>query len=297
MRKITARCALAVTLAAAAAAQHAVAAEATTVTAYTSEAYGPVVEIVGEPNEANVVRVSLEEDWFVITDDRAITSRAIGCWRIGANSVACPPGRIWVNLGDLNDSFAPVGTGSSEIIVDGGPGADRLEGSIGDDTLRGNGGDDTLLGAFGADKLYGGDGVDVLDGGPGGDGPVEFNTDNGDLLSGGSGQDKANFSTHSTGVAVALDDQANDGAWGEQDNVRTDVENLNGSEHGDWLQGSASANRMWGRGGWDRMYGLAGNDTLNARDAASDGMVDCGAGTDVATIDPGDPAAACESVS
>lgn len=120
-------------------------------------------------------------------------------------------------------------------------------------------------------------------------------TDRGDVLSGGSGQDRADFSNHSTGVAVALDDVANDGAWGEEDNVKPDVEHLTGSEHGDFLVGSALANRMSGGPGWDRMFGLEGNDALNARDGEKDGMVDCGPGSDDARIDPGDPPVDCES--
>jgi Ca2+-binding RTX toxin-like protein len=90
-------------------------------------------------------------------------------------------------------------------------------------------------------------------------------TNNGpDEVIGGPGIDKVTYLQHFFGVHVSLDDVANDGtrAGAEGDNIRSDVENLEGSFAGDTLIGSANANQIRGMFGSDQLYGLGGNDTF-----------------------------------
>jgi Ca2+-binding RTX toxin-like protein len=189
------------------------------------------------------------------------------------------------------------GEGGADLLY-GNAGADILDGGNDNDVLHGGADRDHLLGGYGRDDLAGEAGPDRLDGGPGDD-PLEALYDAGDLLSGGTGEDEADYSTHDTGVWVQLDDLANDGAgggWGEHDFVTPDVENLTGSDQSDLLAGNASANRISGRDGSDWMYGLAGEDVLNSRDGEIDETVNCGSDLDFAIVDPGDPVVGCESV-
>jgi hypothetical protein len=167
-----------------------------------------------------------------------------------------------------------------------------LTGTDGPDVLAGGGGDDTLSGLGGNDRLRGGGGNDTLDGGPGADD-----------MAGGSGRDAVSYA-QSTGVVVSLDDLANDGAPGEQDNAQTDIEDIFGGPGNDDLRGNAGANtidggagddRLRGGGGRDSLFGGDGADRLDSRDGVADAL-DCGAGEDVALVDSRDSIASCEVV-
>jgi hypothetical protein len=118
---------------------------------------------------------------------------------------------------------------------------------------------------------------------------------------------------HDTGVAVTLDDTADDGAPGEHDRVRGSV---SGTPYADVLTGSAGADTIDGRGGDDVIDGGAGDDTLlggtggdtitggdgndsvtadpagttgddivHVEDAQADGAVTCGRGSDAVSAD------------
>jgi hypothetical protein len=153
---------------------------------------------------------------------------------------------------------------------------ETLTGADQDDAIYGRGGNDALLGAAGNDTLDGGAGADDL--------------------RGGTGQDAAAYAAAPAGVAVTLDELANDGMAGERDNVHRDVEDLYGSPFADTLAGSRARNTLdggggddvlTGRGGTDGLYGGPGDDTIDAFDARVD-KVDCGPGTDTVTIFPAD---------
>ncbi|NHC44531.1 calcium-binding protein [Motilibacter aurantiacus] len=131
-------------------------------------------------------------------------------------------------LGDTirleNDNELPV------MTIDGGDGDDTL--AAGDRAVETT---LTLLGGPGRDTLAGGPLADVLDGGPGDDsesggaGPDRFvqgGAPNGaDTLTGGADVDVADYSGRAVGsVRVTPDDVADDGAAGESDDVRSDVE-------------------------------------------------------------------------
>jgi parallel beta-helix repeat protein len=199
-------------------------------------------------------------------------------------------------------------------ILDGGAGIDQISdqdsgqliGGTGNDTLTGAFGKDSLAGGDGTDSLMGGGGVDTLRGGTGAD-----------SMSGGSEIDTADYSSAPTGVTVTIDGHANDGASGEGDNVRGDVENVLGGNFADTLRGNSANNQLNGRGGADLLVGavgndlliggpdaddlrgLAGQDRLTANDGAADTAINCGDGLgERADIDGGvdPPPSGCETV-
>ena len=196
--------------------------------------------------------------------------------------------------GDADDGEA----GEGDLIVNaealiGGAGNDALAGNAGPNTLIGGpgadqmialGGKDILIGEAGADTLLGGTGDDGFDGGAGGD-----------IFAGGGGFDVVDYSSRRTGVRVDLDGVRDDGARGERDNVRADVEGVIGGRAGDALIGNRRANSLAGAGGndiliggggRDGLWGKAGADRLYARDGAVD-YVHGGRGSDRASVDRG----------
>lgn len=159
-----------------------------------------------------------------------------------------------------------------------------ITGTDGNDTINGSPAGEAIYGGAGDDDVLAGGGDDDLDGGPGAD-----------VLSGGDGSDSVAYSGGAT-IDVSLDGVANDGAANERDDVGNDVEDLFGSDGPDKLVGNAAANTLDGGAGDDRITGGAGSDTLlggdgddviDSRDGQRDN-VDCGPGTDTATIDRGD---------
>jgi Ca2+-binding RTX toxin-like protein len=71
---------------------------------------------------------------------------------------------------------------------------------------------------------------------------------------------------------------------------------LNGGEGLDILRGGPGHEILAGGTGRDQMYGGGGDDDIDARDGRADEVVDCGAGNDRATVDPGEPTIDCEDV-
>jgi Ca2+-binding RTX toxin-like protein len=150
-----------------------------------------------------------------------------------------------------------TGTASANTLVGGG-GNDRLAGADGLDLLTGGAGNDVLQGGAGADGLSGGDGNDGLDGGTASD-----------ALDGGAGDDQAVYSARTGAVTVTLDGEPDDGAQGENDRIKTNVE------------GAATG---------------AGADKLDTRDDVA-GDVSCGRGRDELMADTADRVDAdCEQV-
>ncbi len=212
----------------------------------------------------------------------------------------------WVLLGAGNDSFSgslPVPRTGTGYAVTGGAGADLLQGSSGPDVLRGGSGDDTLSGDAGNDYLVGGKGSDTF--------------------RGGTGEDSVDYGSYATarGVAVSLDNRANDGTRTERDNVHSDVERvvatrgvdvLTGDARNNTLDGVAGADVVRGRGGDDRLrndtiafprvhararlYGGHGNDILLVANGHGGDLVSCGPGNDTVHMDPGDTSRHCEHV-
>lgn len=180
-----------------------------------------------------------------------------------AVSYAARTAPVVVRLDDFSGD-GEVGEGDnvrSDIEnVTGGPAGDLLYGSEsanvlvggpGRDLVDGLGGNDTLYGFDGDDSLDGGGGHDRLDGGPGGD-----------VLAGGTDIDTVSYAARARPVLVRLDDQPNDGEAGEVDNVRPDVESVQGGSGADTLVGGAADNELLGFSGDDLLDGGGGNDTL-----------------------------------
>ena len=128
--------------------------------------------------------------------------------------------------------------------------------------------------------------------------------DGADVVSGGDGIDEADYSLASPRVVVTLDDVPGDGVDGENDDVRSDVEDVFGTGGDDVLVGDADANQLsggagsddlTGGGGFDALYGGDGVDLLRARDGNPE-RVDCGADNDFAVVDAFDRVSGCDSL-
>lgn len=196
-----------------------------------------------------------------------------------AISYATRGGAVNVDLGSpAGDGEAGEGDDVAADVeqVTGGGGDDRLTGTGAANTLIGGGGKDRLAGGAGLDLLAGGEGDDLLDGGPGADtllgGEGGDQLDGGlaaDSLDGGGGDDQAVYSARREGVRVTLDGEPDDGAPGEGDRIKTNVEGVAGG---------------------------AGADRLDTRDGAA-GDVTCGGGRDDLMADADDRVdASCEEV-
>jgi Ca2+-binding RTX toxin-like protein len=227
---------------------------------------------------------------------------------------------------NISPNTETVFSGKGDDVLIGSPLTDHLFGGDGDDFISGHAGNDTVVGQAGSDDLFGGEGddgliggggsqnvgdlADRLSGGPGDDvlsgslGDDLLHADPGaDDLSGGDGTDAVSYFAHTSPVTVDLDGvDYDDGAEGEGDSVRADVENLFGGTGNDRLTGNAAANMIRGYEGDDEIDGLAGpdalfggtgGDTLRSQDGAVDSD-DCGDGTDTAIADAGDVRIACE---
>ncbi len=156
-------------------------------------------------------------------------------------------------LGEGDNVIGPIvgiGGGSGNDYLESGPVTRSLFGGDGDDTLVGNPERNFLDGGAGADQLLAGDGTDSLSGGAGAD-----------VLSGGGGLDEVTYG----GIAplrLSIGDGPNDGAAGEGDDIRDDVESLVGGQGDDVLIGDAHANRLNGYAGRDVLRGGDGADEL-----------------------------------
>jgi hypothetical protein len=191
--------------------------------------------------------------FFTLTDTTATFSAGSGCTMVSPHEAHC------------TSVFAlrVRGLDGNDVITNNtGANAD-LHGGTGDDRLIGGSADDRLIGEFGAD-----------------------------VLMGGGGSDTASYADTSirAGVRADLDGATGDdggpedGPPGARDTIGADVENLEGSSHGDVLIGNAGPNIITnGMGdGTDQIQGLGGDDQLSGRGG---GTVDGGTGADHCTSD------------
>ena len=70
------------------------------------------------------------------------------------------------------------------------------------------------------------------------------------------------FCARAGALFISLDNLANDGRAGEGDNVRSDIENVQGGSGNDTIVGSAVANTLNGGSGNDTITGNGGDDSL-----------------------------------
>ena len=176
--------------------------------------------------------------------------------------------------------------------------------------------DAPLFGTPNADVMIGGGGDDQLGGGGGGDRFLAIPGDGTDDYHGGPGRDTIDYSGHTRPVLVDLDNVADDSELGENDNVRSNVENVVGGAGDDSIKSLGAHSTLDGRGGDDHLVGGFGPDTLiGGSDVdrieggtesdviiSADGNQDtviCGDGVDSVTADlssPTDLMTGCETV-
>jgi Ca2+-binding RTX toxin-like protein len=212
-------------------------------------------------------------------------------------------GPLTVTLDGVANDGAP-GEADNNIRVEsvtGGQAADTLTGSTGSNVIFGGPGNDTIDGLGGIDLLLGEAGNDSISGGPGATATVSDS----DFIEGGPGIDTVHYDTRAVPLTITIDAVGNDGAAGENDNVRATVENVVGGSAGDTVTGSADANvidgangndRITGGAGTDTLSGGAGDDTINGVDqVAFNDELDGGAGAaDTCIADGGDDKVNCE---
>lgn len=170
----------------------------------------------------------------------------------GANLIAEVDGKTKSFAASSVSKIKVYGLDGNDVITIGsGVKATRLDGGNGNDVLNGGSLNDTLLGGTGNDQLKGNAGNDLLDGGTGAD-----------KVFGGSGRDLASYFSRTKPLTISLDDVANDGEAGEVDNIRVDVEDVEGGAGNDVIRGNSLANQLRGNDGRDSLYGGKGNDSL-----------------------------------
>jgi serralysin len=162
--------------------------------------------------------------------------------------------------------------------IDGSPSGDVLEGhslDLGFEVFQGGAGNDRISGNGGQDRFIErgeATGADVISGGAGADDVLEYG-----------------FSLFTPrrdrGVRVTLDGVADDGAPGEGDNVKGDIEQFLLTQHADTFIGTGLK---------EVVNSLEGGDFIDGRGGADD--IDCDEGRDTALLYPGDVRRGCESV-
>ena len=195
--------------------------------------------------------------WFDTTRDVTISLDGV------AND-----GEVGENDQISNDIENLEGGGGDDAVI-GNDFANTLRGNGGDDRIFGKGGDDFIDGGAGDDALRGEGGNDTLDGGVGAD----------DFI-GGPGIDTATYRTRSRfqPVVVTINDQANDGGQRERDNIRTDMEIVEGGQGDDNITGSNLANTLLGGLGNDSLQGSGGDDVMDGE--FGNDVLDGGLGND-----------------
>ena len=200
-----------------------------------------------EPGEINDVTIERAGGLFRITDSTAPLDTADAeCDQVNDHLVRCGAAEVDTIDGvgrDQSDEITVIAARPATLT--GGSGGDTLEGGDGNDVLIANSGgpftfqSETLRGGAGSDELrgtttsgistqmFGGPGDDTLIGGRGFD---NMTGDEGaDEFIGGLQNDSVGYSDAPAGVTVTMNDVANDGPPGENDNVHSDVETLSGS--------------------------------------------------------------------
>jgi Ca2+-binding RTX toxin-like protein len=148
-----------------------------------------------------------------------------------------------------------IGSDHADAPLFGTPGSDTMLGMGGDDAVAGGGGDDLFLNSAVRD------GRDDYHGGP--------------------GHDTINYGARTQQLLIDLDNVADDGEAGENDNVRTNIESVIGGSAGDVITGDSGFDVLLGGPGADQLNGSGGDDLFMAGRVADGGdRIDGGQGKD-----------------
>jgi Ca2+-binding RTX toxin-like protein len=160
------------------------------------------------------------------------------------------PAGITVTLNNKpDDGAACPGTGCEGDNVMGD--IESIAGTPFNDSLTGNGLRNLFDPSVGVNTVFGKGGDDVF-----------FEGGGKDDFTGGKGFDLASYQRDDLGVDVRLDGLPNDGPPGDHDNIREDVEGVEGGTGGDHLTGNVKPNLLRGGFGDDTVNGGGGNDVL-----------------------------------
>jgi Ca2+-binding RTX toxin-like protein len=172
------------------------------------------------------------------------------------------PNKVYLFGGDGGDTLT-AGSGTYNDL-EGGNNNDVLNGGENPDNLYGNAGADTLNGGLEGDYLYPGPDNDTVNGG---DGPDQIYCtdafpDGNDVFNGGGGSDYVTYYTRTANLHLTIDGLANDGQSGETDNIKLDVERIQGGQGADTITGSDANNTLDGYLGADTIHGGLGDDNV-----------------------------------
>ncbi len=175
-----------------------------------------------------------------------------------------------LNGGGGNDKLQDFS--SAPRTLDGGEGNDVMFGSDGNDTMNGGNGNDEVDGEGGNDSVSGGGGDDKLFG-------DHFKAPGSDVVDGGPGFDRIidDYPVGEGPVTVTLDNVANDGRAGENDNL-IGIEQIEGPP-GTYVGSDAAETFTVGAAGQtSSVSGGGGNDTITTLNGSD--QVNGGAGDD-----------------
>ena len=253
----------------------------------TASVAGGTLTFTAASNEANDVIVETDGPVFRVFDGRAPVTAGAGCVQRSPHRVNCDTAGVTLVrvLAADGDDIVETLIGTTDADLSGGRGTDELTSSDGDDTLSAGKGGSGLT--FTLERLSGGDGQDTLNGGLGpgggtimGGGPGDDEVLGGpgfdnlvgdlgaDVIEGGPGADTVFYFSAVAGVNVTVGSGANDGEPGEGDDVRSDVELVQGGSFNDVLIGNGRDNVLLGNDGQDTLEGRDGTDALFGGNAA-----------------------------
>ncbi|MGH2837685.1 MAG: calcium-binding protein, partial [Thermoleophilaceae bacterium] len=188
-----------------------------------------VLTVASARNLNSNMRIEQSGDVVTVSDANPIDAVGGKCAQAGATRVNCTDVTA-VDASGSHKADTIRMLASLPATLSGGASNDVLYGGPGGGALKGAAGNDTLVPGAGADRLNGGDGNDYAD-----------------------------YGARTQPLKLSLDDGANDGADGEGDDLRDDVESLIAGSGDDRITGSPAPNALWG---------MAGDDTVNGRDGA-----------------------------
>ena len=175
----------------------------------------------------------------------------------GAIGVDLRTGRSSGNRGaDTLISIENLQGGGYDDHLSGDGGANRLDGGAGDDTVLGGSGDDVLIAGLGSDTLVGGTGVDT----------VIY-----ELATSGPGSGV----WVSLRLGVAHHPSGGNTAWTD---ALSQIENVEGTMSGDYIEGNGGANFIEGAIGSDHLRGGAGDDVISG--GIDNDLIEGGRGND-----------------